>query len=331
MPRKIKKIIPYFLLLLLFIVVGIFSPIVKVHAATFSDCIIIPGNTPGDCRGLEGDPAITTNSTYNLLAPLPDPGNNGTPMNSFDPTSTGSDALSKYLNLMIKLFIGICAVLAVIMIVMGGIEYMTSELISSKQAGKDRILHAIFGLILALGAWTILNTINPKLLNTDLKSLANVTVEVMLEEETPATAVTGTDVPTSTQPTASCAQGIQKTTSGMYACGSVAQNLDKMVAAAKAAGCNLSGGGYRSPEAQKQLRISNCNGDYKNRSATCHPPTALPGLSRHNNGLAFDLKSNGTLIQSKDNSCYKWLSTNAGNYGLKNLQSEPWHWSTDGR
>lgn len=271
----------------------------------------------------------TTDSTYNLLAPLPDVDGTGDEIVGYDPSNTG--ALSDYLNVMIKLFIGICAVLAVIMIVMGGIEYMTSELISSKQAGKDRILHAIFGLILALGAWTLLNTINPKLLDSSLSSLANVTVEVMLEEETPATAVTGTDVPTSAQPTASCTAGIQKTTSGMYACESVGQNLDKMVVAAKAAGCNLSGGGYRSPEAQKQLRINNCNGDYKNRSATCHPPTALPGSSNHNNGLAFDLKSSGTLIQSKDNSCYKWLSTNASTYGLKNLSSEPWHWSVDGR
>jgi type IV secretory pathway VirB2 component (pilin) len=118
---------------------------------------------------------------YNLLAPLPD-GSGGT-MSTFDPTGAGGGALGGYLNLMIKLFIGICAVLAVIMIVMGGIQYMTSELPGNKEAGKERIMHAIFGLLLALGAWTLLNTINPDLLKTDLSSLADVTVEVTLADQ----------------------------------------------------------------------------------------------------------------------------------------------------
>ena len=87
-----------------------------------------------------------------------------------------------YLNLMIKLFIGICAVLAVIMIVIGGIQYMTTELISSKEEGKKRILGAIFGLLLALGAYTLLYTINPNLLKSDLSKLIDVTVEVDLND-----------------------------------------------------------------------------------------------------------------------------------------------------
>lgn len=124
---------------------------------------------------------FATDTSYNLLTPLPNP--DGTQMDTFDPSQTSN--LSVYLNLMIKLFIGICAVLAVIMIVMGGIEYMTSELVSSKAAGKERILHAIFGLLLALGAWTLLNTINPDLLDSSLKSLADVTVEVELNADIP--------------------------------------------------------------------------------------------------------------------------------------------------
>jgi len=64
------------------------------------------------------------------------------------------------------------------MIVIGGIEYMTTELISSKEAGKERIRGAILGLLLALGAWTLLNQINPDILKTDLSSLQNVTVDV---------------------------------------------------------------------------------------------------------------------------------------------------------
>ena len=152
--------------------------------------------TPPGCSGWQPavlTPAPTTATQaatdlkYTLLAPLPcPPGAVGCDSNkllrTFDPTGAGGGAFGGYLNLMIKIFISICAVLAVIMIVMGGIEYMTTELISSKEAGKERIRNAIFGLLLALGAWTLLNQINPKLLDTALESLKDVTVEVTIED-----------------------------------------------------------------------------------------------------------------------------------------------------
>lgn len=113
------------------------------------------------------------NSTYKLLAPLPcDPAS--TPVNAgCDPTTKtlktfdAATGLGSYLNLMIKIFIGICAVLSVVMIVTGGIEYMTSELAHTKEAGKERIEHALLGLVIALGAYALLYTINPDLLKSD--------------------------------------------------------------------------------------------------------------------------------------------------------------------
>lgn len=125
---------------------------------------------------------------YHYLAPLPCDGGEGCvggELQTFDPT--GENKIGLYLNVMIRIFIGICAVLAVIMIVVGGLEYMTSELVSSKEQGKHRITGAIFGLVLALGAWTILNQINPNLLNTDLKSLKTAEVEVTLDDSVPQT------------------------------------------------------------------------------------------------------------------------------------------------
>ena len=111
---------------------------------------------------------INTDIMYTPLAPLP--GIEG----SID-TTTG---FGSYLNTLIKLFIGICAVLSMIMIVIGGIEYMTSELASSKEAGKERITNAIFGLILALGSYAILNTLNPALLNISLSGLPQVEITI---------------------------------------------------------------------------------------------------------------------------------------------------------
>lgn len=139
----------------------------KSNAATFvswtPDSIPPPSQTPTTPTPVD--------TSYHFLAPLPG-------QVTFDPTKEKGGDLGNYLNLMIKLFIGICAVLAVIMIVIGGLEYMTNELISHKEEGKKKILGAVFGLVLALGAWTLLYTINPDLLNTSLSSLENVTVEV---------------------------------------------------------------------------------------------------------------------------------------------------------
>ncbi|MBP9714999.1 MAG: L,D-transpeptidase [Candidatus Pacebacteria bacterium] len=120
-----------------------------------------------------GNTQTETNTNYELLAPLPG-------IDAFfesDPAKNKC-ALGKYLNKLIILIIGIAAVLAMVMIVMGGITYMTSELVSSKEAGKQQITHAILGLLLALGAWLILNTINPNLLKLCLDNLPPATVTI---------------------------------------------------------------------------------------------------------------------------------------------------------
>src|SRR3989344_4078558 len=158
------------------LLVGFFIPVYF----SFADIVCQEGVPSDDGLSCVAAPT-TSDSEYKFLSPLPEIGE------TFDPSSVGgeggSDALGKYLNAMIKLFIGICAVLAVIMIVLGGIEYMTSELPGNKESGKERITHAIFGLLLALGAWLILYTINPNLLSTKLESLKVVEVEVELAED----------------------------------------------------------------------------------------------------------------------------------------------------
>lgn len=161
-------------------------------ASSDGNSCIVGGNANAAANVTAGG---ETKSEYTLLAPLPCTGDAESgcvdgKLTTFDPATDADNkniALSAYLNLMIRLFIGICAVLAVIMIVMGGVEYMTSELISGKEAGKERITNAIFGLLLALGSWTILNQINPKLLNTDLESLKTVAIEVDLNDNIPQT------------------------------------------------------------------------------------------------------------------------------------------------
>src|SRR3989344_1469530 len=147
------------------------------------------GRNYEECKNLSGRPAITlvpgapvapavVNSSYRLLAPLPCPAGTAEcreTFSEFDPTT--EKPLGVYLNLMIKIFIGLCAVLSVVMIIVGGLEYMTSELAHTKEAGKERIWQAILGLLIALGSYALLNTINPDLLKSDIK-IPIVTVKV---------------------------------------------------------------------------------------------------------------------------------------------------------
>lgn len=137
----LKKII--FTTYLVFILAGLFIPTIHIVAQT--------------------------DSPYHLLAPIGQ-------LTDFNQRQ--KNPLGNYLNIMITIIIGFSAVLAVVMIFMGGIEYMTSEVISSKEHGKERIRNAIFGLLLAFGSYLILNTINPDLLKTDLASLKDVDLEL---------------------------------------------------------------------------------------------------------------------------------------------------------
>src|SRR5258708_2626628 len=117
--------------------------------------------------------SATNQGEYKLLQPLPcvykdycgKNYQNDTQFLTFNPGS--KTAFGVYLNILIKLCIGIAAVLTMVMIMIGGIEYMTSELVSHKQEGRERITNAILGLLLALGAYTLLFTVNSDLLSTD--------------------------------------------------------------------------------------------------------------------------------------------------------------------
>jgi hypothetical protein len=114
----------------------------------------------------------------------------------------------------------------------------------------------------------------------------------------------------------------------------IADQVAALVQAARADGHTLTGGGYRSPERQIELRRAHCGTShyavYEMPSSQCTPPTARPGSSNHERGLAIDFECDGALIRSRSSACFAWMLGNAPIFGLHNLPSEPWHWSTNG-
>jgi LAS superfamily LD-carboxypeptidase LdcB len=115
----------------------------------------------------------------------------------------------------------------------------------------------------------------------------------------------------------------------------IAGNLQAMVNAAHGAGVDLGGSGFRDSASQIALRKAHCGSSdfaiFDESPGACSPPTARPGTSMHEKGLAIDFTcGGGGTISSHSSPCWQWLNGNASSFGFFNLPSEPWHWSTTG-
>ena len=129
--------------------------------------------------------------------------------------------------------------------------------------------------------------------------------------------------------TVSCPAGKSITVAG-----SVAPKLRRLLDASAADGVVLCGWGWRNPQQQIALRRAHCGTSnyaiWHMSAGACSPPTARPGFSMHEVGLAIDFYCDGGSSIGRSSRCFKWLAANASDYGLHNLPSEPWHWSTNG-
>lgn len=137
--------------------------------------------------------------------------------------------------------------------------------------------------------------------------------------------------PVSTGPSGTGTGGISLcTVGGITVNCAIKVPLQNMLNAAASAGVSLSGGGYRDPASQIRLRQAHCGSSYyaiyQMSASSCRPPTARPGTSQHEIGLAIDFSN----CSSRGSACYRWLAANAAGFGFYNLPSEPWHWSTTG-
>ncbi len=77
--------------------------------------------------------------------------------------------LQKYISIIYSFLIGIAGIIAGIVIVIGGAQWLTAAGDKTKiTAARKRITDALIGLVLVLGAYTLLYTVNPALLNLQL-------------------------------------------------------------------------------------------------------------------------------------------------------------------
>ena len=115
----------------------------------------------------------------------------------------------------------------------------------------------------------------------------------------------------------------------------IADQLEGFLVAMEAEGFTVSGGGYRDNSRQIELRRQHCGTSeyavYQMPASQCSPPTARPGFSQHQVGLAVDFTHNGRIIRSRNTAVFQAMARIAPDYGFVNLPSEPWHWSTTGQ
>lgn len=151
---------------------------------------------------------------------------------------------------------------------------------------------------------------------------------------TGGTGGTGNPVDPNTLPSGTVGEDQTTDVLGIRVLTMIAPQVNAMLSAMTAAGLDYSGSsGWRDPATQIFLRRQNCGPTdydiYQRPSGECSPPTARPGTSNHERGLAIDFHCNGDTMRTGD-ACFNWMSANAANYGFYNLPSESWHWSVDG-
>lgn len=83
----------------------------------------------------------------------------------------------QYIAAVYRYLVGISAVVAAVMIVYGGFLYIVGSAVPQIKRGKEIMSDAIIGLVLLLGSYLILNTINPDLLNLSPLRIRPITTE----------------------------------------------------------------------------------------------------------------------------------------------------------
>lgn len=146
------------------IIISLLSIILLFSVFSVSSANITPAGQvnsgkPGDCNPktsfvIGSDGIDTKTLCYIVLEP-----------NAFPGVKNPNESLSVYLGTVFSFGISIAVVLALIMIIWGGITYMTTDAWSQKEEGKSKIINALWGLGMAFISWILLYTINPNLVS----------------------------------------------------------------------------------------------------------------------------------------------------------------------
>lgn len=89
--------------------------------------------------------------------------------------------LAQYINAAYKYMVTVVLIVAIVMVVYGGFRYLVGASMGDVKSGKKIIMDALGGMLIVLGAYMILNTVNPETLNLNVLELAFVKTTPMDE------------------------------------------------------------------------------------------------------------------------------------------------------
>lgn len=118
--------------------------------------------------------------SYKLLAPLPIFGS---------VFNASGKSFGDYLSIMFTFFVSFAGVLAVVMLIFGGIQYMSTDSLSGTESGRSKMYQAVYGLIIVLASYVILNTVNPNLVKFNF-SIQGQSIEIEGDTNDPITSAT---------------------------------------------------------------------------------------------------------------------------------------------
>ena len=98
-------------------------------------------------------------------------------------------SMESYATTLYRISITLAAFLVVLRLILAGVKYMFSEVVTNKEEAKKDITQALLGLLIILAAVTLLNTINPSL--TELDFFRNVPERDSLIQDQIAPPATG--------------------------------------------------------------------------------------------------------------------------------------------
>lgn len=258
------------------------------------------------------------------------------------------------LNNLTTLIMTIAVLIVILVITYAGILLVfTATNPENKSQAKKMLINAAIGLVIALGAWLIIDKVLEVLGGDTYDSIEEATAvigtggsECVVAADPLTKPITGTStLPTTPGPgpvgggqncPAADASGMvafpREATSGdtEYATPSTVEKFLAMRAAALAEGIDIKvTDGYRSDAEQVQLWYR-----YGQDTSQVAKPCSLGGGgSNHNSGVALDLTVGCSKTNRNcDSAQYRWLKANGGEWGFyNNLPTDTVHWSPSGR
>jgi hypothetical protein len=299
-----------------------------------------------------------------LLVDIPGFDGFSTPTRSTDDSQTSVNFLAEYINAVYGWILGAAALVAVVMMMLGGLQYVLARGKSKYiEKAKTRITNAITGMVLLLAAYNIAFLIDPRLTNLEAIGVTNVEgIEYFPPDGedvnvSPNAALTGETVPISgNYISAGCQEGcvldpdaltaLQTAATAFHSAtgknvviASSTRSLSKQ-AALFYSNCLLTGGvcspstcnassGVVAKSGSKWVLTGSYAGETSGTAivtALSDPNNAAYGNCPHTSGIAVDAWcDDGGSNYRHDPACQGQLITAMVNAGFCRLSSEVWH------